>query len=215
MCPDCEVLRTPRSRHCAICNRCVERFDHHCPWLNNCVGVRNNNCFLVFLFSLSLCLVTIMASCLETLIAPCGHREVCPLAELCVGCEIDWLRDTVIVASFVLTLFFSAPVIFLSWIQIRNYMLNKTSNERFARSARTASATSDVDSVTTYSQSALHEDNDSLLSKTGGRNQKRQRGCWLNCKEMCCNKQVVSQDRLLQVYLAEATESSNTSVLDD
>lgn len=35
LCPECEVIRTPRSRHCSICNRCVERFDHHCPWINN------------------------------------------------------------------------------------------------------------------------------------------------------------------------------------
>ena len=48
-CPDCEVVRTPRSRHCAICNRCVERFDHHCPWINNCVGVGNHLIFITFL----------------------------------------------------------------------------------------------------------------------------------------------------------------------
>ena len=40
LCPECEVIRTPRSRHCYICKRCVDRFDHHCPWLNNCVGRR-------------------------------------------------------------------------------------------------------------------------------------------------------------------------------
>jgi palmitoyltransferase len=27
---------------------CVERFDHHCAWLNNCVGVNNHNNYLFF-----------------------------------------------------------------------------------------------------------------------------------------------------------------------
>lgn len=49
LCPDCEVIRTPRSRHCNICKRCVDRFDHHCPWINNCVGVKNHHVFYAFL----------------------------------------------------------------------------------------------------------------------------------------------------------------------
>ena len=52
LCPDCQTIRTSRSRHCSICNRCVERFDHHCPWVNNCVGIRNHNYFYLFVISM-------------------------------------------------------------------------------------------------------------------------------------------------------------------
>ena len=62
LCPYCEVIRTNRSRHCSICNRCVERFDHHCPWVNNCVGTRNHFCFLTFLITTSISLIAMVVA---------------------------------------------------------------------------------------------------------------------------------------------------------
>lgn len=56
ICPDCQIVRTPRSRHCGTCNQCVERFDHHCPWINNCVGIKNHRYFILFLIFLTLSL---------------------------------------------------------------------------------------------------------------------------------------------------------------
>lgn len=62
LCPDCQIIRTARSRHCSICNRCVERFDHHCPWVNNCVGVKNHFLFMKFLVSVVFLLVAVLSS---------------------------------------------------------------------------------------------------------------------------------------------------------
>ena len=52
LCPDCFTIKTPRSQHCSICNQCVERFDHHCPWINNCVGIGNHCSFIMYLIVL-------------------------------------------------------------------------------------------------------------------------------------------------------------------
>jgi hypothetical protein len=44
----------------SICRRCVEDMDHHCPWVNTCVGRRNRKYFILFVVYTSvLCIYTL------------------------------------------------------------------------------------------------------------------------------------------------------------
>ena len=59
----CFVIKPDRAHHCSVCERCILKMDHHCPWVNNCVGFGNYKFFLLFVsYGYAYCILLIGGS---------------------------------------------------------------------------------------------------------------------------------------------------------
>ncbi|EAA14821.2 AGAP008928-PA, partial [Anopheles gambiae str. PEST] len=92
LCHSCRCLRPLRAKHCRICNRCVSYFDHHCPFIYNCVGLRNRMWFLLFVLSIAInCSFTIYFACYCVMIEGFSLLYVLGLLEAFVFCGLGWI----------------------------------------------------------------------------------------------------------------------------
>ena len=48
-CSRCKEIKPARTSHCMMCDQCVFQMDHHCPWVNNCLGIDNYRYFLLYI----------------------------------------------------------------------------------------------------------------------------------------------------------------------
>ncbi|KAI9317739.1 DHHC palmitoyltransferase-domain-containing protein [Dichotomocladium elegans] len=68
-CKKCQVEKFDRTHHCRICKSCTLKMDHHCPWVNNCVGFSNYKFFYLFILYATLLCVYIFCATLPPTIA--------------------------------------------------------------------------------------------------------------------------------------------------
>ena len=95
-CKTCKLSKPARSKHCSQCHVCVARADHHCVWVNNCLGRGNYKYFLALLVSTtSLLAYTALLAYLTVLPQVRHHFE---LSNWQVS-DIEWWGDQVVVWS--------------------------------------------------------------------------------------------------------------------
>mmetsp|Transcript_4709 Transcript_4709/g.8035 ORF Transcript_4709/g.8035 Transcript_4709/m.8035 type:complete len:316 (+) Transcript_4709:1110-2057(+) len=205
LCPECEVIRTPRSRHCGICNRCVERYDHHCPWVNNCIGFNNHGVFMLFLLCSAVeCLVVFLQTSRHVIvhIKNLERGQTFEYEFLNYSTSID-ARGVVAseIGLLVLSGLFLLPFTILVNVQFCNFLKNKTTNERFGHgqrmaaraasinfNARSSQARPSIESATSsqYSTTTSLLAEDILLEKSGLEAPEGRCVFARNMARMCC-----------------------------
>jgi len=132
LCPDCSIIRTPRCRHCTLCGNCVDRYDHHCPWVNNCIGKGNFARFYIFVFVQSIYLFSVFVVSIyyfkleffDDVYALHENREKQPW---------DRCRRAAGIIMTMITVTFLVSVMFLCMVTTGNLFRGETTCERFAR----------------------------------------------------------------------------------
>ncbi|TLS24062.1 hypothetical protein PpBr36_08328 [Pyricularia pennisetigena] len=83
-CRTCGLLKPPRSKHCSICKHCIGRMDHHCIFINSCVGAGNAHWFLLLLLSTAVLSLYGGVLCLSLIVRSIRRRAP--------GFEVLWWR---------------------------------------------------------------------------------------------------------------------------
>ena len=153
-CPKCLLKRKKYLKHCVICDECCEEFDHHCYWVNNCVGKNNYKYFISFLFLSFFDVLLIFSICLCSLFfkgngnyeGKSNFKKFLLFPKLIIINMNDNDNDNIInyILSIILIIssgFFLIPQFFLIIIHTKNICDNKKNKKR--RTSTIASTTNE------------------------------------------------------------------------
>lgn len=124
-CAKCQLVRPARAWHCRICGVCVRRLDHHCVWINSCVGESNHQAFILALLTFLLTSVYGITLTLDTI---CRDRSIFTALFYCPGVYANYssaLSFTCVWYSVIIT----AGMAYIFLIQLINISYNVTERE--------------------------------------------------------------------------------------
>lgn len=113
-CDLCQIVKPDRCHHCKECDQCVLRMDHHCPWVNSCIGYNNLKFFYLFIMYASLLAIWVIGTTVPILVVAysrCDQNNFLPAwmridsAQQSPECVLDVQWAVITALSFFLAVF--------------------------------------------------------------------------------------------------------------
>ena len=137
ICPFCYIKQNERTKHCDICKKCITNFDHHCYYINNCIGKKNNKIFFFFIFYFT---IFIFLLCILQILILSGFLNYKQNLD-CLQIFYFWKNDKerkkfhffFIWIYFFISLFFSFSSFFLFFLSAKAFFSGITTYERIKK----------------------------------------------------------------------------------
>jgi hypothetical protein len=75
-CESCLIVASIPSKHCKLCESCCSKFDHHCLFINKCVGLKNHRPFMLFVMFTISCTVYYLINVYEYFVNFANDLEI-------------------------------------------------------------------------------------------------------------------------------------------
>ena len=119
ICQSCWEWKALRTKHCSSCDKCVEDFDHHCAWINNCVAKGNHRLFVGMLILNS---VAVCASLSSSYCSMKGDDLIWPIFQ-------SIALDPLLFIAFMVAALLMPFSLIMTFSQLRIIALNLNTNE--------------------------------------------------------------------------------------
>ena len=133
ICIKCGIIKSSSTKHCLICDRCVENWDHHCYWLNTCISNKNFCKFKLFLYFTFIFLITNLLFYIYSVYLILSAKDLFfqEIFNVEVGSEVYYLVLALLISALiVLIIFIFYSLIFLNFPFVIYYCKMNINNSK-------------------------------------------------------------------------------------